>query len=256
MKIRYIIGVLILTMILGNGCARLKPTMAHVHIGHALTGWYDTPGKEGLFVVSEKKAREALTLVELATQEKKDMPGIKLLINQVIKVTNAKQIPDSKQKQYGVKQALAGAVDHITFAAESEDASQNVKVFAKQFQQDVKAVFDRCALITALGKDIENSTSKMEVSLLAEEVKSLVKANMFGEDSNGDGVPGNSPREYGLLQLRRRIEKMLDREDPPYTTVSSWYLFNIIRLPDGRWIFRNRFEDKDDIYAGGGGGGY
>ena len=63
--------------------------------------------------------------------------------------------------------------------------------------------------------------------------------------------------EYGLMQLRRDIESMIAREDPPYATVTSWYLFNLIRLPDGSWIFRKRHTTSaaDDPYGSGGGGG-
>jgi hypothetical protein len=43
---------------------------------------------------------------------------------------------------------------------------------------------------------------------------------------------------------------MLARENPPYSTVNAWYLFNLIRMPDGSWIFR----DLSSAYGGGGGG--
>ena len=111
-------------------------------------------------------------------------------------------------------------------------------------------------LITALSRDINRSASLQEAELLAPEIEMLARANLHGEDLDGDGRIGSSPDEYGLLQLRRDIESMIAREDPPYATVSSWYLFNLIRLPDGSWIFRNRYANEvDDPYGGGGGGG-
>jgi hypothetical protein len=58
-----------------------------------------------------------------------------------------------------------------------------------------------------------------------------------GDDSNGDGVVGSVPSEYGLLQLRKELEAMTARENPPYVTVPQWYLFNLVRLPNGRWVF-------------------
>ena len=30
---------------------------------------------------------------------------------------------------------------------------------------------------------------------------------------------------------------MIGRETPHYVTVPQWYLFNLVRLPNGRWVF-------------------
>ena len=30
---------------------------------------------------------------------------------------------------------------------------------------------------------------------------------------------------------------MIGREKPPYVTVDQWYLFNLVRLPNGKWVF-------------------
>ena len=240
---------------MGTGCALKRPTIAHTHIGHALTGWIDTPGKEGLFIVAENSARQALDSAKLAAEESNNLAGIKQHLKQVLATTNPIQPADGNTEIYGVKQALTGAVGHVTYAATSDDATPNVQQFAPRFEQDAGSVLDRCDLITVLSNDILKSRSMEESRLLAAEVYKLTQANLFGEDANGDGKVGGDPGEYGLKQLRQEIEQMLDRENPPYTTVSRWYLFNLIRLPDGKWIFRTDFEDKDDAYSGGGGGG-
>ena len=41
------------------GCATKAPTIAHTHIGHAITGFQGTPGDKGLFVVAEDRGVEA-----------------------------------------------------------------------------------------------------------------------------------------------------------------------------------------------------
>ena len=52
------IGVSALGMVclLAGGCTTRPPTIAHVHIGHAITGVHVTPQQEGYFVVAEKRA--------------------------------------------------------------------------------------------------------------------------------------------------------------------------------------------------------
>jgi len=253
MKLRYVSVLFVITILMGTGCALQRPTIAHTHIGHALTGWIDTPDKEGLFVVAENSARQAIESARMGTLETKDLARLKQHLKAVIMATDP---PPSggNTVTYGVKQSLTGAMGHITYAAESDDATPNVRQFASRFERDAGIVLDRCDLITALSHDAISSRSIEESQLLAAEVHKLAQANLFGVNADKDGGVGADPRRYGLKQLRLEIEAMLDREKPPYTTVNRWYLFNLIRLPDGRWIFRNDFEDKDDAYSGGGGG--
>src|ERR1700753_1649687 len=43
------------------GCvSRRPPTVAHVHIGHAITGVHVTPNKEGYLVSAERRAQETV----------------------------------------------------------------------------------------------------------------------------------------------------------------------------------------------------
>jgi len=256
MKFRFISALIVALMIMETGCALKRPTIAHTHIGHALAGWIDTPDKEGLFIVAEKKARQAMESAKLGTSEPIDMGRIKQHFKEVIAATNPPQPSDGGAVSYGVKQALSGAIGHLTYAAASDDATPNVRQFASKFESDAGAVLDRCDLITTLSTDVINSRSMEEGKLLADEVYKLTQANLFGGDANADGKVGGNPAEFGLKQLRQEIEAMLAREKPPYTAVNQWYLFNLIHLPDGRWIFRNDFGDKTDSYTRGGGGGY
>ncbi len=253
MQIRYIVAMITAAILISTGCSSQMPTIAHAHIGHTLTGWVDTPGKTGLFVAAEKLARTAMDTAESATKQPMDPDRIKQSIHKAVQASNSAKGPDEEGGQYGVKQALANAIDHVTYAATSDDATDNIRQFAGKFQQTAGDVLDRCDLIAALGSDIQGSQSTEEIVLLTREIANLTRANLFGEDSNGDGRIGSAPGEYGLRQLRDQIEQMLEREDPPYTTVKSWYLFNMIRLPSGKWIFRQRFQDKgDNTYRGGG----
>ena len=256
MKHLYVCMVVVAAMLAMTGCSHRAPTIAHVHIGHAMTGWHDTPNKEGLFVVAEKKAGEVLKSAQAAADGNRDLNQIKKNIARASLLCDGQANQDATKGQYGVKQALAGAVSHITYAATSPDATANTKVFANAFAANAAGVLDRCDLITALSSDISASGSVDEAGLLAPEIEKLARANLQGEDLDGDGRIGSLPDEYGLLQLRRDIESMIAREDPPYATVPSWYLFNLIRLPDGSWMFRQRHRvDADDPYGGGGGGG-
>ena len=213
-----------------GGCvSRRAPTVAHVHIGHAITGVHVTPNKEGYMSSAERRAKETAGYVSKATASH-DLTEIKNEIALASRATN-------DEETFGVKESVVMAGNHITFAATSDDATLNVQKSAPIFAADSARVIERCDLIGLLSKDVAASTSEKEASLLVGEIAKLTQANLNGDDSNGDGVVGSAPSEYGLLQLRKELEDVIGREKPPYVTVDQWYLFNLVRLPNGKWVF-------------------
>jgi hypothetical protein len=200
-----------------------------VHIGHALTGVHVTPNHEGYFVQAEKRAREAIDAAQkgLATGDLAEKQNDAAAI---VKATDSNE-------DFGVKQALAMAANHITFAATSDDASINVQKAAPVFAGDVSRVMERCELIDLLGKDVQASKSVDEANVSLREMSKLAQANLNGDDADGNGAVGAAPSEYGLIQLRKEVEAMVAREVPKYQTVDQWYLFNLVKLPNGKWVF-------------------
>jgi hypothetical protein len=230
-KIR-LLALLAIALVLpfAGGCvSRRAPTVAHVHIGHAITGVHVTPNKEGYVSTAERRAKETAGYVSQAVTSH-DLVEIKKDIALATKATN-------DDESFGVKESVVMAVNHITFAATSDDATLNVQKSAPVFASDSARVIERCDLIGLLSKDVAASNSEKEASLLVGEIAKLAQANLVGDDANGDGVVGSVPSEYGLLQLRKELEDMIGREKPPYVTVDQWYLFNLVRLPNGRWVF-------------------
>ncbi len=212
------------------GCvSRRPPTVAHVHIGHAITGVHVTPNKEGYLVSAERRAQETIDFTTKAAASR-DLADIKR------NIALASQATDSEEN-FGVKESIVMAVNHVTFAATSEDATLNVQNSAPQFAADSTRVIERCDLIALLNKDVQASTSVQEAAVSVTEIAKLAQANLSGDDSKGDGVAGSVPSEFGLLQLRKELEAVIAREKPPYVTVDQWYLFNLVRLPNGKWVF-------------------
>jgi hypothetical protein len=211
------------------GCAVHPPTIAHVHIGHAVTGVHVTPQHKGYLEVAEQRGNEALAFAQSAAEDA-GLTQMKAHIASAVSATDS-------QETFGLKQSLTMAANHITFAATSEDASANVVRSAPVFASNIAAVIGRCDYIDLLGKDVAASGSLREASLSAAEILKLARANLVGDDSNEDGIIGSVPAEFGLVQLRAELQAMISRENPPYRTVDEWYLFNLVRLPNGRWVF-------------------
>ncbi len=239
-----LISLLVVLTILA-GCASIKekvlsetfPTISHVHIGHAITGWKSTPGKKGLFQTAEEEADIALAHAEYAMEKPNEIDLIKLHVRNVMHAVSPKSQKEGAGLGFGLKRALAEAVSHITYAAESEDASENVQNFAKPFAENAEITSEQCDLILALGEEILLMDSAQDAISLAEEIMNLTRGSVEGVDTDGNGVIGSGPSEYGLKQLRSQISAMVDREDPPYRPVAQRYLFGLIRLPSGKWAF-------------------
>ena len=224
------VGALAATLLLPLcGCVSRPPTIAHVHIGHAITGVHVTPNKEGYITTAQRRAQEAIDYASKASSAT-DLIEIKQDIELASHASNS--VDD-----FGVKEAVVMAVNHISFAATSDDASINVQKSAPIFAADSARVVQRCDLIALLSKDVQSSTSTREASVSVAEIVKLTQANLNGDDSNGDGKLGSVPSEYGLVQLRQELQAMIARENPPYVTVDQWYLFNLVRLPNGKWVF-------------------
>lgn len=211
------------------GCATRPPTIAHVHIGHAITGVHVTPGKEGYITTAQKRAQQAVDYA-VSAQSSRDLAEIKRDVELANHATNAAE-------DFGVRESVLMAINHISFAATSDDASLNVQKSAPVFAADAAHVVQRCDLISLLSKDVASSTSEQEASVSVTEIVKLTRANVDGDDTNGNGQRGATSAQYGLLQLRQELEQMIARERPPYVTVDQWYLFNLVRLPNGRWVF-------------------
>lgn len=228
----------LLALLVASGCVTRPPTIAHVHIGHALSGVHVTPGQAGYLLVAEERAAAVRDLSQKAAGAA-SLPDIKIDVATAVAAT----VSDD---EFGLRHSLVQASNHITFAATSDDASANIRASAPQLARDIVRVVQRCELIGLLGEDVAATANVQEARTLAGEIARLAQQNLDGEDADGDGVVGAKPAEYGMKQLRARVDEMIAREDPPYRTVDQTYLFNLVRLPNGKWVF-DRFKRGGNI---------
>jgi hypothetical protein len=254
---RVVVTIMVMLSSLISACAYVvpekPPSIAHVHIGHALTAWTDTPGNQGLFVVTENEARRVLDLADSLTSQS-TLDQIRSTMGEIVNVIEPPNSGRSRpDENYGLKRAFTGAMDHLEFAADSDDASANVRSTIPGLRNDAQAVVERHELIVAIAREIQDTTSVTEAAALTEEVQILARGILYGVELDGKDPIGSRPDEYGLLQLRNAIAAMTEREDPPYVPVSEKWLFGLVRLPSGEW----RFDFGGPAGVGGArGGGY
>ncbi len=239
---RWLVATVLVTVILTSGCVTHRaPTIAHVHLGHTITGARDTPGNVGYLVRAEQEAQAALTNATAAVSAAPALDSMKSDIKSTNEATNTSDT-------YPLIKAVQEVAHHIKFAAESADASNNLKEGYLHIEEIIAGVTYRADLINLYAQDASTNQSPADVQQLAVEIQKLAYANVNGEDTDGDGKIGTTDREYGVLQIRREIDALIAREDPPYSTVDRWYLFNIVRLPTGEWMFKRSGVDMSKGY--------
>jgi hypothetical protein len=213
-----------------GGCASRPPTIAHTHIGHSVTAVHVTPERKGYLQVAEERAAAARAAAAAASGDGTDLEQLQAHVSTVADAVNS---PD----QFGLKQAIIQSANHLSFAATSADASPNLKEFAPRYATNIASIVERCELIELLAADVAASESLDEARILANEIHRLAKANVEGENADDGGVTGDTTAGYGITHLRDDVDAMLARENPPYAVVDTWYLFNLVRLPNGVWVW-------------------
>lgn len=213
------------------------PKISHVHVGHAMTAWRDTPNEQGLFITAEQEAIIAYEHAQYAVENAHKLTLAKTHIKHVQHAMDPGLTKQGPGLGYGFIKALDASRDHILFAADSKDASENIKSSAQLWSKNVDTIIERSKLVLALCREVLKSNADEEVIILTEEIRKLTKQNLYGYDSDGDGTIGNIKADFGIEQLKAEILAMIEKEDPPYQTVDKKYLFGLIRLPSGEWIY-------------------
>ena len=226
--------ILIAVLLTLNGCAKTLPLVSHAHVGHALTTWHDTPEQVGLYASARNEADEAL---EIAYDhlDVKDVQRQQKAIEQIAYILNPDIIAlDDPEfgKRYGVIRALEGTLDHIEYAATSEDASLNFLSSINDITKNAESVINQFKLIFEKSRQNINSTNPGSViSQLYFELKYAV----------GGKIENDLVTIYGMRNFTDDFNAMLKREkDPRYEPLSRKYVLGLIRLPNGHWGYRLR----------------
>ena len=105
---------------------KVEAIPAHLHIGHVMTNWRDTPGTRGFLPVAIDEARLAVLHARLAAKGAR-LDDIQLHAGHVLSALDPTVEPGAPGAAgYGVKKAAAGARQHLDFAAGSDGATSNI----------------------------------------------------------------------------------------------------------------------------------
>src|SRR5919106_7029295 len=136
-----------------------EPNMSHVHMGHVLTGWQDTPDQMGLLPTAQAEAEVAAQHAGFAASRPDDLNWMKLHVVHVVHAVDPTAAPSGPGLGYGLERAAAGVGQHAGFAAESEGASDNVKLHAGHVTTSAENVVQWSERIIELGAAVDAATS-------------------------------------------------------------------------------------------------
>lgn len=227
----------------------------HLHIGHLMTCWDDTPDQAGLLVTAESEAVTALEHARLAMAETEDVAVIRQHLNHVVHALNPALQEEGPGLDYGLILAAEGALVHIDFALEAEGAfgvgngetgaetadaagetaSDSVdEALAELFQGAASG--DMSDLIIhqtgyardSLANAVEWSTQALDIARSATEGMSLDQASINalavvglltavieGQDLDGDGKISAQAGEGGLGQAHAAVSVIMAAERMP-----------------------------------------
>ncbi|MBT8113927.1 MAG: hypothetical protein KJP04_01005 [Arenicella sp.] len=229
----------VLTLAL-HGCATQLPSFAHVHVGHSLSAWPDTPNEKGLFVLSEDLAvRIVETAIAASELSKQGQNGAAVQagskISAMIGTLNDEV---SSPDQYTFLTAFERSINHLRYSAASEDATQNMAKGLAEVIERSGEIVTRSNVIKELASLLGTLEDDATIAEAVQQLRVMTIQNLEG----GDG-------KYSLRDMRNSIAEVLAREDPPYVTPEKKYLFGVVRLPSGLWLWDFKKADKKGDYG-------
>jgi hypothetical protein len=148
---------------------KVEAIPAHLHIGHVMTNWRDTPGTRGFLPVAIDEARVAVLHAELAAKAT-SLDDIKTHAGHVMHALDPAVEPKGPGAGYGVRNAVTGALQHLEFAAKADGATIVVTTNAIRSRAPLMNVLNYVDQAGLVAQRIRAATDTAEALRLAAEL--------------------------------------------------------------------------------------
>jgi len=182
---------------------KIEAIPAHLHLGHVMTNWRDTPGSVGFLPAAVSEAKVAVNHARLAERDPKNLDDMKLHAGHVINALDPSVEPKGPGAGYGVKKAVAGALQHLDFAAKADGASGSVKTHAAHVSASLTDAAQWTDQAIALAQKIRAAASAADAAPLVSNLIALTTQIVDGLSQSqtemaammkGEGILENMPR--------------------------------------------------------------
>jgi hypothetical protein len=154
---------------------KVEAIPAHLHLGHVMTNWRDTPSSVGFLIVAISDARVAVTHAELAAMSRENLEDMKLHAGHVLNALDTSIEAKGPGSGYGVKKAATGALQHLELAVNAEGTTTNIKTYATGVSAALKNVLQWTDQATTAAQSIRAAKSVAEAAAFAGELSRLTK---------------------------------------------------------------------------------
>lgn len=207
--------------LLASGCAQndkmaksadKKVNEAHVHIGHVMTEWGDTPNNWGFLPTALAEAKIAAQHAGFAASKPGDLKYMQTHIKHVIHALDPSVIAAGPGNGYGVVKAAEGAAKHINVAAKSAGSTDNIKLHTPHVATSATNAVDWAKAATKLSQQVLAAKSASAAAPMVQKVKAMTDALTAGIDANSDGNVSWEKGEGGLAVSKKHMEFMMKGE--------------------------------------------
>ena len=136
---------------------KVEAIPAHLHLGHVMTNWRDTPGTRGFLPVAIEEARVAVLHAGLAAKAA-SLDDIKLHAGHVLNALDPGVEPKGPGAGYGLRKAAAGALQHLDFAVKADGATANIATQAAPVASSLANVLQWVDQAIAAAQGIRTAT--------------------------------------------------------------------------------------------------
>ena len=154
--------------------AKVEAIPAHLHIGHVMTNWRDTPGSRGFLPVAVDETRVAVLHAGLAVSAA-GLDDIKLHAGHVLHALDPAIEPKGPGAGYGVRNAAIGARQHLDLAVRSDGATTIVTTHAAEVSSALTSVLDLLGEAVAIAQRIRSATDLADARRLAVDLAALTQ---------------------------------------------------------------------------------
>ena len=175
---------------------KIEAIPAHLHLGHIMTNWRETPSNVGFLIVGIADGKVAAIHGDLAAKSEPDLDAMKLHAGHVLNALDSTVEPKGPGSGYGVKKAATGALQHLEFALQAEGVTANIKTHAAQVSAALNNVLQWTDQAVNTAQKIRAATSAPEAAALANELAAMTK----------------NISERGLLQAKASMDLIMKGE--------------------------------------------
>ena len=151
---------------------KVEAIPAHLHIGHVMTNWRDTPGTRGFLPVAIDEARVAVLHAGLAAKGA-SLEEVTLHAGHVLNALDPGIEPKGPGAGYGLRKSAAGALQHLDFAVKADGATANITTHALQVSSSLSNVLQWVDQAIAAAQHIRTATDRTAVTGPAADLAAL-----------------------------------------------------------------------------------